>query len=86
MTSQVNFIIKPEEQEVNLASRVLQMYFEFRDNEEDFSDNFLEAYALHLKLDEEMVRRVYDSGKEEARILLIVHPEYVVIPTFDEMH
>jgi len=86
MTSSDYFIIKAEERNVDLTSRVLQMYFEFRDNKEDFSDIFLEAFALHLKLNLDIIKWVYDSGREEVKSLLIAHPEYVVVPTLDERH
>lgn len=86
MTYQVHPVPEPEERRDELASRVLQNYFLFRDNDERFADAFLDAYALHLGIDSDLVRMVYDSGRKEARTLLKVHPEYVVIPILDKMH
>ena len=86
MTSPDYLIIKAEERNVDLASRVSQTYFMFRDHQEPFSEDFLEGFAPHFGLDLDVVRMVYNSGRREVRSLLIAQPGYAIIPTLDEMH
>ena len=87
MDTLIDSTVNSEERQVDLALRVLRNYFMFRgDGEMRIAEDFLGFFAPHLNLDIDMARWAYDSGREEARFLLITHPEYVISHELYEMN